>query len=120
MESEGLASNFRAVAEAEAAANRSAMNTLIRARSLGAKEIPVERVRDTRCVRTARRDRGASDLGRSRCVPVEGVHAASVGPKSRRERRGYKAMPKCSADAQREVRSLVVVRKRRENDATRA
>src|SRR2546425_276903 len=71
MESEGPASNFRAVAEARAAANRSAMSTLIRARSLRAKEIPVERVRDTRCVRTARRDRGASDLGDLVAFPVK-------------------------------------------------
>ena len=43
MESEGLASNLRAVAEAEAMANRSAMSALIRAGSLTAKEIPAER-----------------------------------------------------------------------------
>jgi hypothetical protein len=42
------------------------------------------------------------------------------GPKSRRGRRDYKAMPKGSADAQREVRSLVVVRKRRESGVTHA
>jgi len=44
MESEGLASNLRAVAEGGSQANRSAMSTLIRARSLRAKEIPAERV----------------------------------------------------------------------------
>jgi hypothetical protein len=44
VESEGLASNLRAVAEAEAVANRSAMSALIRACSLRAKEIPVQRV----------------------------------------------------------------------------
>src|SRR6516165_3680879 len=43
MESEGLASNLRAVAEAEAMANRSATSALIRAGSLTAKEIPAER-----------------------------------------------------------------------------
>ena len=43
MESEGLASNFRAVAKGESQANRSATSALIRARSLGAKEIPAER-----------------------------------------------------------------------------
>src|SRR5262245_45339587 len=43
MESEGLASNLRAVAEAEAMANRSAMSALIRAGSLTAKEIPAGR-----------------------------------------------------------------------------
>src|SRR6516165_3776214 len=43
MESEGLASNLRAVAEAEAMANRSAMSALIRAGSLTAKEIPAQR-----------------------------------------------------------------------------
>jgi hypothetical protein len=40
------------------------------------------------------------------------------GPKNRRGRRGYKAMPKCSADAQREVRSPVRARTRRESGAT--
>src|SRR2546426_12780848 len=44
MESEGPASNLRAVAEAEAMANRSATSALIRARSLRAKEKPAERV----------------------------------------------------------------------------
>jgi len=43
MESEGHASNLRAVAEGESQANRSAMSALIRARSLRAKEIPAER-----------------------------------------------------------------------------
>jgi hypothetical protein len=40
------------------------------------------------------------------------------GPKSRRERSGYKATPKGLADAQREVRGLVVATTRRESGAT--
>src|SRR5947207_15854945 len=43
MESEGLASNLRAVAKGESLANRSATSALIRACSLEAKEIPAER-----------------------------------------------------------------------------
>jgi hypothetical protein len=42
------------------------------------------------------------------------------GPKSRRGRLSYKAMPKCSVSAQREVRDLVVAMTRRESGATRA
>ena len=41
-----------------------------------------------------------------------------LGPKSRRERSSYKATPKCSVDAQREVRDLVVAVTRRESGAT--
>lgn len=40
------------------------------------------------------------------------------GPKSRRGRLSYKATPKCSAGAQREVRDLVVAMTRRESGAT--
>lgn len=42
------------------------------------------------------------------------------GPKSRRGRPGYKAMPKCPVGAQREVRDLEVARTRRESGVTRA
>jgi hypothetical protein len=42
------------------------------------------------------------------------------GPKSRRGRLSYKALPKCSAGAQREVRDFVVATTRRESGATRA
>jgi hypothetical protein len=59
---------------------------------------------ETWCVRTARRDRGASDLGRSRCVLDEGVHAARMGPKNRRGRSSYKAeserLGRCAARSQ--------------------
>jgi hypothetical protein len=41
-----------------------------------------------------------------------------LGPKSRRGRLSYKATPKCSAGAQREVRDLVVATMRRESGAT--
>jgi hypothetical protein len=41
------------------------------------------------------------------------------GPKSRRDRPGYKAMPKCLVDAQREVRDLIVATTRRESGAIR-
>jgi hypothetical protein len=58
------------------------------------------------------------DLGRSRCVPMK-VFMPRSGPKSRRGRRSYKAMPKGSVDAQREVRASMVVRKRRESGVTR-
>jgi hypothetical protein len=40
------------------------------------------------------------------------------GPKSQRGRSSYKATPKCSVDAQREVRDLVVAATRRESGAT--
>ena len=46
------------------------------------------------------------------------VFMPQVGPKSRRGRSGYKAMPKCSVDAQREVRGLIVAATRRESGAT--
>lgn len=42
------------------------------------------------------------------------------GPKSRRGRPSYKATPKCSVGAQREVRDLVVATTCRESGATRA
>jgi hypothetical protein len=42
-----------------------------------------------------------------------------LGPKSRRGRLSYKALPKCSASAQREVRGLVVATTCRESGATR-
>lgn len=42
-----------------------------------------------------------------------------TGPKSRRERPGYKATPKGLVGAQREVRDLVVATTRRESGATR-
>src|SRR5437867_1382649 len=44
MESEGLASNLRAVAKGESQANRAATSALIRACSLEAKKVPAERV----------------------------------------------------------------------------
>jgi len=48
------------------------------------------------------------------------VFMPPLGPKSRRGRLSYKATPKCSAGAQREVRDFVVARTRRESGATRA
>ena len=118
MESEGPASNLRAVAEGGSQANRSATSALIRARSLRAKEIPAE------CVQThgvCGRHGGTEERltwGDLVAFPMM-VFMPQSRPKSRRGRRSYKAMPKCSVDAQREVRGLVVARTRRESGATR-
>ena len=46
------------------------------------------------------------------------VFMPRLGPKSRRGRLSYKATPKGLADAQREVRGLVVATTRRESGAT--
>jgi hypothetical protein len=119
MESEGPASKLRAVAEGGSQANRSATNALIRARSLRAKEIPVERVQ---AHGVCGRHGGTEERltwGDLVAFPMM-VFMPPSRPKSRRERRSYKATPKCSVDAQREVRGLVVARTRRESGATRA
>src|SRR5262249_24080951 len=91
MESEGLASNLRAVAEAEAMANRSATSVLIRAGSLTAKEIPAERApRHGVCGRhggTERRLTWGDLVASSTMVFMP----PGLGPKSRRGRRGDKA-----------------------------
>jgi hypothetical protein len=119
MESEGLASNLRAVAKAEARANRSATSALIRARSLRAKEIPAERVQAHGvCGRHGGTEKRLT-WGDLVAFPKM-VFMPRSGPKSRRGRPGYKATPKGRVDAQREVRDLVVARTCRESGATRA
>ena len=118
MESEGPASNLRAVAEAEAMANRSATSALIRARSLRAKEIPAERaLTHGVCGRHGGTEERLTwgDLVASSTK----VFMPQLGPKSRRGRPGYKATPKGRADAQREVRGLIVATTRRESGVTR-
>ncbi len=118
MESEGLASNLRAVAEGESQANRSATSALIRACSLKAKEIPAKRVpRHGVCGRHGGTE-GRLTWG-DLVASLEKVFMPRSGPKSRRGRPGYKARPKCLVDAQREVRDLVVAMTRRESGATR-
>ena len=119
MESERLASNFRAVAEGENQANRSATSALIRACSLEAKEIPAERVQTHGvCGRHGETEERLT-WGDLVAFPMK-VFMPRSGPKSRRGRLSYKATPKCSAGAQREVRGLVVATTRRESGATRA
>jgi hypothetical protein len=119
MESEGLASNLRAVAEGESQANRSATSALIRACSLKAKEIPAERApRQGVCGRHGGTEERLT-WGDLVAFSMK-VFMPRLGPKSRRGRLSYKAMPKCSVDAQREVRDLVVATTRRESGATRA
>jgi hypothetical protein len=118
MESEGLASNLRAVAEGESQANRSATSALIRACSLRAKEIPAERAQTHGvCGRHGGTEERLT-WGDLVAIPMK-VFMPQVGPKSRRGRPGYKARPKCRAGAQREVRDLIVARTRRESGATR-
>lgn len=119
MESEGLASNLRAVAKAGARANRSATSALIRACSLRAKEIPAERVLTHGvCGRHGGTEERLT-WGDLVAFPMK-VFMPLPGPKSRRGRPGYKARPKCSVGAQREVRGLVVATTRRESGGTRA
>ena len=117
MESEGLASNLRAVAKGESQANRSATSALIRACSLEAKEIPAERVQ---AHGVCGRHGGTEERltwGGLVAFPMK-VFMPRSGPKSRRGRLSYKATPKCSAGAQREVRGLVVATTCRESGAT--
>jgi len=117
MESEGLASNLRAVAEGESQANRSATNALIRACSLEAKEIPAERAQTHGvCGRHGGTEKRLT-WGDLVAFPTK-VFMPRFGPKSRRGRLSYKATPKCLAGAQREVRDLVVAMTRRESGAT--
>jgi hypothetical protein len=117
MESEGHASNLRAVAEGGSQANRSAMSALIRACSLKAKEIPAERAQTHGvCGRHGGTEKRLT-WGDLVAFPMK-VFMPQSGPKSRRGRLSYKAMPKCSVGAQREVRGLVVARTRRESGAT--
>jgi hypothetical protein len=118
MESEGLASNLRAVAKGESQANRSATSALIRACSLKAKEIPAERVQ---AHGVCGRHGGTEERltwGDLVAFPMK-VFMPQSGPKSRRGRLSYKATPKCSVGAQREVRDLVVATTRHESGATR-
>ena len=118
MESEGLASNLRAVAKGESLANRSATSALIRACSLEAKEIPAERVQ---AHGVCGRHGGTEERltwGDLVAFPMK-VFMPQSGPKSWRGRLSYKATPKCSVGAQREVRDLVVATTRRESGATR-
>jgi hypothetical protein len=118
VESEGPASKLRAVAKGESQANRSATSTLIRACSLGAKEIPAERVQAHGvCGRHGGTEKRLT-WGDLVAFPRK-VFMPRSGPKSRRGRPGYKATPKCLVGAQREVRDLVVARTRRESGATR-
>ena len=118
MESEGPASKLRAVAKGESQANRSATSALIRAWSLEAKEIPAERVQTHGvCGRHGGTEERLT-WGDLVAFPMK-VFMPQSGPKSRRGRLSYKAMPKCSVGAQREVRDLVVARTRRESGATR-
>src|SRR5215831_1516537 len=120
MESEGLASNLRAVAEAEAMANRSATSVLIRAGSLTAKEIPAERApRQGVCGRhggTEKRLTWGDLVASSERVfmpPGGGRRAGGVD-------RAIRQSPKGWVDAQREVRAFVVARNRGESRGTRA
>jgi hypothetical protein len=100
-------------------ANRSATSALIRACSLEAKEIPAERVQTHGvCGRHGGTEKRLT-WGDLVAFPMK-VFMPQVGPKSRRGRPGYKARPKCSVGAQREVRDLVVATTRRESGATRA
>jgi hypothetical protein len=118
MESEGPASKLRAVAKGESQANRSATSALIRARSLRAKEIPAERVQAQGvCGRHGATEERLT-WGDLVAFPMK-VFMPQWGPKSRRGRPSYKAMPKCLVGAQREVRDFVVARTRRESGATR-
>jgi hypothetical protein len=118
MESEGLASNLRAVAEAEAMANRSAMSALIRAGSLTAKEIPAERApRHGVCGRhggTEERLTWGDLVASSGMVfmpPGWGRRAGGVDEAIRRS-------PKRLVDAQREVRAFIVVMNHGESRGT--
>ena len=118
MESEGLASNLRAVAEAEAMANRSAMSALIRAGSLMAKEIPAERApRNGVCGRhggTEERLTWGDLVASSMMVfmpPGWGRRAGGVDEAIRQS-------PKRLVDAQREVRAFVVATNRGESRGT--
>jgi hypothetical protein len=118
MESEGPASKLRAVAKGESQANRSATSALIRARSLRAKEIPAERVQ---AHGVCGRHGGTEERltwGDLVAFPMK-VFMPRSGPKSWRGRPSYKAMPKCSVGAQREVRDPVVATTCRESGATR-
>jgi hypothetical protein len=120
MESEGPASNLRAVAEARAMANRSATSALIRAGSLTVKEIPAERAHGHGvCGRhggTEERLTWGDLVASSERVfmpPGRGRRAGGVDEAIRQS-------PKRLVDAQREVRALVVVRNRGESRGTGA
>ncbi len=119
MESEGHASKLRAVAEARARANRSAMSALIRACSLEAKEIPAERaLTHGVCGRHGGTEKRLTwgDLvafpSKVFMPPVGGRRAGGIEGAIRR-------VPKCPVEAQREVRDRVVATTRRESGATR-
>lgn len=119
MESEGLASNLRAVAKGGSQANRSATSALIRARSLRAKEIPAERApAQGVCGRHGGTEKRLTwgDLvacpERVFMPPGEGRRAGGHG-------RAIRPRPKGQTHAQREVRDLGVATTRRESGATR-
>lgn len=118
MESEGLASNLRAVAEARAMANRSATSALIRAGSLTAKEIPAGRVlRHGVCGRhggTEERLTWGDLVAFPEMVfmlPVRGRRAGGIG-------RAIRLSPKGRAEARQGVRASVVVMNRCESRGT--
>jgi hypothetical protein len=120
MESEGPASNLRAVAEARAMANRSATSALIRAGSLTVKEIPAERAHGHGvCGRhggTEERLTWGDLVASSERVfmpPGWGRRAGEVD-------RAIRQSPKGWVDAQREVRAFMVVMNRGESRGTRA
>ena len=68
-------------------------------------------------MRAARREREAFDLGRSRRVPVWMVFMAQ-GRRAGGISEAIRQRPKGLSEARREVRALVVVRKRRESGVT--
>lgn len=118
VESEGLASNLRAVAEAEAMANRSATSALIRAGSLTAKEIPAERApRHGVCGRHGGTERRLTwgDLVAS---PEKEFMPPGWGRRAGGVDEAIRQSPKRPVDAQREVRAFVVVTNRGESRGT--
>ena len=93
------------------------MSALIRARSLRAKEIPAERAQTHGvCGRHGGTEERLT-WGDLVAFPMK-VFMPRLGPKSQRGRPSYKARPKCSVGAQREVRGLVVATTCRESGAT--
>jgi len=120
MESEGLASNLRAVAKGESQANRSATSALIRARSLRAKEIPAERVpAHGVCGRHGGTEERLT-WGDLVACPEMVFMPPGGGRRAGGHGRAIRPRPKGQTHAQREVRGLTVARTRRESGATRA
>jgi hypothetical protein len=120
MESEGHASKLRAVAEARARANRSAMSALIRACSLEAKEIPAERARTHGvCGRHGGTEKRLT-WGDLVAFPSKVFMPPGRGRRAGGIEGAIRQAPKCPVEAQREVRDRIVVTTRRESGATRA